>query len=54
MTREEYDAEWRYRVEERLGILCGAAEPTEAQMDIALREAAQAMDELVRLEKEQP
>ena len=32
-------AEWRVIKETRLGILCGTAEPTEEQDDIATKEA---------------
>lgn len=52
MTREQYTAEYSYRVEERLGISVGAATPTDAQMNLAREEAARTMDELERLEKE--
>lgn len=31
--------EWKYRYEERLGILCGSAEPTPEQILIAKEEA---------------
>jgi hypothetical protein len=40
MTDSDYIAtEKRYRIEERLGILCGASKPTAAQMNIARSEA---------------
>ena len=34
-----FEREWDYRYTERLGILCGAAEPTPAQKRIARQEA---------------
>jgi hypothetical protein len=46
MTPEELEIEWKYRYEERLGILCGDAEPTSEQKAIALKEANQAIIEL--------
>jgi hypothetical protein len=39
ITPEEIEAERRYRMEERLGILCGADVPTDEQLEIAVREA---------------
>jgi hypothetical protein len=38
-TKSELEAEHRYRVQERLGILCGSAEPTPEQLAIATMEA---------------
>ena len=38
--------EWLYRKSERLGILCGAADPTPEQIEIAEREADAAVKEL--------
>jgi hypothetical protein len=38
-TPEEIEAEQRYRIEERLGIMCGAEVPTDEQLEIAVREA---------------
>ena len=46
MTPEESQTEWRYRVEERLGILAGAGEPTPEQRALAVREANEALIEL--------
>jgi hypothetical protein len=43
-TPDEIEAERRYRIEERLGILCGADVPTDEQLAIAVRE----VDEWVR------
>jgi hypothetical protein len=43
-TLEEIEAERRYRIEERLGILCGADVPTDEQLAISIKEA----DEWVR------
>lgn len=37
-TPEEIEAERRYRIEERLGIMCGAEAPTDEQLEIAVRE----------------
>lgn len=31
MTEREYDLEWQYLYEERLGLLCGNATPTVEQ-----------------------
>lgn len=39
LTDTELKIERTYRYEERLGILCGANEPTEEQKEIARREA---------------
>jgi hypothetical protein len=41
MTSEEIEIERLYRIEERLGILAGAAEPTAEQVQIAISEAEQ-------------
>ena len=38
MTTEERE-EYRYRIEERLGILCGKNDPTDEQMAIAIAES---------------
>ena len=50
MTPEELKAEWKYRYEERLAILCGADTPTEEQIKIATDEADKAIAQL----KEEP
>lgn len=39
MNRSERITEWLYRFDERLGILCGSDNPTEAQVQIAFQEA---------------
>ena len=46
MTEPELQAEWRHIYETRLGILCGAGEPTEEQLAIAQTEADKAVEEL--------
>ena len=38
------DPEWHYRYTERLGILCGSSEPTPEQIEIAKREADEAVN----------
>ena len=38
-TEEEIESERRYRIEERLGIMCGADVPTDEQLEIAIKEA---------------
>lgn len=38
-TEEEIDQEKRYRIEERLGIMCGVGVPTDEQLAIAIEEA---------------
>jgi len=38
MTSKELDSEIQYRLQERLGILCGAEESTNQQVQIALEE----------------
>lgn len=43
MTDEEYGAEFDYRLEERLGILCGTSKPTREQDAIAYDEASKAL-----------
>lgn len=39
MSPEELAAERLYRIQERLGILCGSGEPTIEQIEIAEQEA---------------
>ncbi len=46
MTTEEPSEEHAYRVQERLGILCGAEKPTVEQLEIANREADEAVSAL--------
>lgn len=41
MTPDQIKAEKAYRIEERLGMLCGAGKPTPEQMRIAVEEAQQ-------------
>lgn len=46
MTESELTYEWKYRYEERIAILCGTNEPTREQMDIAGKEADEAIEKL--------
>jgi hypothetical protein len=46
----EWQEEWDYRYQERLGILCGQDRPTEAQEQIASREANEAVAALQRVQ----
>lgn len=39
MTATDYHLEWMYLFEERLGMLCGKAEPDQAQLDLAANAA---------------
>lgn len=39
MTGEDFMREWDYRYAERLGHLCGAAEPSPAQKRLARQDA---------------
>jgi len=48
MTPTDLAIEHRYRIEERLGILCEDREPTEEQYQLARREADQWWDEWER------
>ena len=50
MTESELQAEWDYRYNERLGIMCGSDQPTKEQDAIARQEADGAIEKL-RLEK---
>jgi len=45
-TKDELAAEWRYRREERIGILCGSATPTPEQEALARAEADEAVRRL--------
>ena len=47
MSYEEAQAERRYRFSERIGILCGAADPAREQIELALKEADEAMKVLL-------
>jgi hypothetical protein len=53
MTEDELKSEWRYRYEERLGILCGSDKPTPEQIKMASDEADHHVAAL-RREREQP
>jgi len=44
MTIEELKAEWHYRYNERLAMLCGANQPTEDQHKLAEAEADAAIN----------
>lgn len=46
LTTEEQQEEWRYRYEERLGILCGLDAPTLAQRKLASDEAHAILNKL--------
>ena len=50
MTTTELEMEFFYRYTERLGIMCGTAEPTEEQKAIAKKEADEAITILGILE----
>ena len=39
MTKLEITRERNYRIDERLGMLCGTGMPTQAQLDLANKEA---------------
>ena len=43
MTDAEWQAEWDYRYTERLGMICGAADPTPEQRAFAVKETNDAM-----------
>jgi len=45
-TRDELVAEWTYRYEERISILCGSAPPTPEQEALARAEADEAVRRL--------
>jgi hypothetical protein len=45
---EEIEQERRYRIEERLGIMCGTDAPTDEQLAIAIKEADEWVEEYVR------
>lgn len=50
MTTADRQAELQYRIQERLGILCGSAKPTSEQLRIAHNEAE---DAVARIELEE-
>jgi len=41
--------EWNYRRDERLGILCGSAEPEPWMVEMAEKEASEAIEEIVKV-----
>lgn len=45
MTDEEIAIERKHIIETRLGVLCGAGQPTKAQMNLARKEAFDWEDE---------
>jgi hypothetical protein len=47
-TPAEIEAERRYRIEERLGIMCGSDVPTDEQLEIAVREADEWVKDYLR------
>lgn len=51
MTTEDYRKEYAYRLDERLGMICGSNKPTERDLEQARREVAEDMDELEEQEK---
>lgn len=51
MTAAEAKLEFDYRYAERLGHLCGASEPTREQIDLAFKEASEAVETLKREDK---
>lgn len=53
MTRNDYNAEWTYRIQERLGITCGTRKPSEAEVAQVKREVSQDMDKLEQLSARQ-
>ena len=46
MTEEELQKEYWYRVEERLGVLCGTDPPTPEQWKLAQDEAQETINQL--------
>jgi len=46
MTPDEIETEFAYRLQERLGVLCGDQNPTKEQFEIALKEAVEAVTKL--------
>ena len=48
MTDEQLSVEWTYRYTERLGILCGASEPTVEQIQLAAKEADDAVKKIIK------
>ena len=40
--------EWNYRRDERLGILCGSAEPEPWMIEMAEKEATEAIEQIVK------
>lgn len=50
MNVSDYNAEWTYRIQERLGITCGTRKPTESELAQVKREVAADMDRLEQQE----
>lgn len=46
MTEKELKKEYLYRLEERLGIMCGDVEPTPEQRKLAHMEATEVINKL--------
>ena len=46
MTSAELQSEHDYRVNERLGILCGSDSPTPQQLDMSTRDADETLETL--------
>lgn len=51
-TLTELMAEWQYRYDERLGILCGSGEPTVAEEQMAEKDAHNAIAALLAASRE--
>ena len=49
MTSKELDSEIQYRLQERLGILCGSEEPTNQQVQIALEDVEKFKKEYIEI-----
>ena len=49
MTSKELDSEIQYRLQERLGILCGAEESTNQQVQIALEDVEKFKKEYIEI-----
>ncbi len=54
MTDIEIQSEWRYRIAERLGIMCEDRPPTSLQKLIAMREANAAILALSATDESEP
>lgn len=53
MNVSDYNLEWSYRIQERLGITCGTRKPTEAELAQVKREVAADMDKLEQISARQ-